>query len=85
MITFNVVKEEFGWAVRMADHMTTPFGSKDLAILEANSLAKGIRCHGQCAEVTVECTAASDQRPVVELHAPQWTDAFSRRRRTATQ
>lgn len=54
MITFNVVKEKHGWAVRMGERMTTPFWSRDLAIREANCLADAIRCHGACAEVIIE-------------------------------
>ncbi len=54
MITFNVVKEQHGWAIRMDERMMTPFWSRDLAIREANCLADAIRCHGECAEVIVE-------------------------------
>lgn len=54
MITFNVVKEQHGWAVRMGGSMTTPFWSRDLAIREANCLADAIRCHGEGTEVIVE-------------------------------
>ncbi len=54
MIIFNVVKEPHGWAVRMGERMTTPFWSKDLAVLEANRLAASIRRHGERAEVVVE-------------------------------
>ena len=54
MITFNVVKEQHGWAIRMGERMMTPFWSRDLAIREANCLADAIRCHGECAEVIVE-------------------------------
>lgn len=54
MITFNVVKEQYGWAVRAGECMTTPFWSRELAIIEANSLADGIRRHGACAEVVIE-------------------------------
>lgn len=53
MITFNVVKEEHGWAVRMGGRMITPFWSRDLAVREANCLAHAIRCHGECTEVIV--------------------------------
>ncbi len=53
MITFRVVKEQHGWAIRMGEGMT-PFWSRDLAIRQANSLAAAIRCHGECAEVIVE-------------------------------
>lgn len=54
MITFNVVKEPCGWAIRMGERMTTPFWSRDVAISEANALANAIRCHGVYAEVVVE-------------------------------
>lgn len=54
MLTFNVVKEQHGWAVRMGERMTTPFWSRDLAIHEANRLADAIRGHGEYAEVIVE-------------------------------
>ena len=54
MITFNVVKEQHGWAIRMDERMMTPFWSRDLAIREANCLATAIRCHGECAEVIVQ-------------------------------
>jgi len=54
MITFSVVKEQHGWAIRMDERMMTPFWSRDVAIRQANCLAHAIRCHGECAEVTVE-------------------------------
>jgi len=54
MITFNVVKEQYGWAVRTGTCMTTPFWSRELAINEANCLADAIRRHGACAEVVIE-------------------------------
>jgi hypothetical protein len=54
MITFNVVEEQHGWAVRMGQRMTTPFRSKSLAVWEANRLAEGIRRHGELIEVIVE-------------------------------
>ncbi len=54
IITFNVVKEEHGWAIRIGERMTTPFWSKEVAIREANCLAAAIRCHGECAEVIIE-------------------------------
>ena len=54
MITFKVVKEQHGWAIRMGERMTMPFWSKDLAVREANCLADAIRCHGECTEVMVE-------------------------------
>jgi hypothetical protein len=60
MIRFNVVKEQHGWAIRMDERMMTPFWSRDLAIREANCLARAIRCHGECAEVIVEGAVPSE-------------------------
>jgi hypothetical protein len=60
MITFNVVKEQHGWAIRMGEGMTTPFRSRDLAICEAHRLANAIRCHGQCAQVVAEGADPAD-------------------------
>jgi hypothetical protein len=54
MVTFEVVKEQYGWAIRMGERMKTLFWSRDLAIREANFLADAIRCHGEYAEVIVE-------------------------------
>ena len=62
MITFDVVKEQHGWAIRMGERMKTLFWSRDLAIREANCLADAIRCHGECAEVIVE--GADPNEPV---------------------
>ena len=56
MITFNVVKEKHGWAIRLGEGMTTPFRSRDLAVREANCLAEAIGCHGEHTEVVVEST-----------------------------
>jgi hypothetical protein len=53
MVTFNVVKQQCGWAVRMGEGVTTPFWSKELAVREANCLADAIRYHGAYAEVIV--------------------------------
>jgi hypothetical protein len=54
MITFNVVKESHGWAVRVGLQMSAPFWSRDRAVREANSLAEAIRRHGQRTQVIVE-------------------------------
>ncbi len=54
MITFNVVKEPHGWAIRMGERMTTPFRSKELAVREAKCLAQAIRRHGERTEVIIE-------------------------------
>lgn len=54
MITFNVVKEQFGWAIRLDERMTTHFWSRELAVREANCLAADIRGHGECTEVIIQ-------------------------------
>ena len=54
MITFSVVKDKYGWAIRMGDAVSTPFRTRDLAIREAGCLADAIRCHGEVAEVIIE-------------------------------
>lgn len=54
MLTFNVVKEQHGWAIRMGERMTTPFWTRDAAVREAHCLAEAIRCHGECIDVVVE-------------------------------
>ena len=66
MITFNVVKEQYGWAIRMGDGTMTPFWSRDLAVREANRLAATIRCHGDCAEVIVEGADQDDRRKMAK-------------------
>lgn len=67
MITFNVVKERHGWAIRMGDCMTTPFWSKDVAIREANCLADSIRSHGEGAEVVIEGADPNDPPEMNEV------------------
>ena len=54
MITFEVVREQNGWAVRAGERMTMPFRSRDIAVKEAHFLADAIRRHGQSAQVIVE-------------------------------
>jgi len=70
VITFDVVKEEHGWAIRMGMRMTTPFWSRELAIREANCLADAIRCHGECAEVVVE--GADPNKPIEKKKGSNW-------------
>jgi hypothetical protein len=62
MITFKVVKEQHGWAIRMGEGTMTPFWSRDLAVRQANSLAAAIRCHGECAQVIVDGADQGDRR-----------------------
>ena len=66
MITFKVVKEQHGWAIRMGEGVTTPFWSRDSAIREAHCLAAAIRCHGERADVIIEGTDQSDPRKVAK-------------------
>ena len=61
MITFNVVKEKHGWAIRLGEGMTTPFWSRDLAVREAKCLADAIGCHGEHTEVVVESTDSNER------------------------
>jgi hypothetical protein len=60
MITFNVVREQHGWAIRVGERMTTPFWSRDLAIREANCLAEAIRRHGERTQVIVDADEPSE-------------------------
>jgi hypothetical protein len=60
MITFNVVRERHGWAVRMGEAMKTPFWSREIAIREANCMADSIRSHGEFAEVVIEGSDPDD-------------------------
>jgi len=62
MVTFNVVRETHGWAVRVGERMTTPFWSRDLAIQEAHGLADAIRCHGAGVTVVIEESRPADAR-----------------------
>jgi len=71
MITFDVVKEEHGWAIRMGKCMTTPFRSRELAIREANCLADTIRRHGECVEVVVE--GADPNEPLKKIKGSNLT------------
>ncbi len=54
MLTFNVVKEPYGWAIRMGDRMSTPYRSRLSAIRDAHGLADAIRRQGGSIEVVVE-------------------------------
>ena len=66
MITFKVVKEQHGWAIRMGEGVTTPFWSRDSAVREAHCLAGAIRCHGERTEVIIEGTDQCDPRKTVK-------------------
>jgi hypothetical protein len=54
MICFRVVKEPYGWAVRMGQGMMTPFRCRRRAIEHANGFAEALRQRGEQAQVVVE-------------------------------
>lgn len=58
-ISFRVVKEPYGWAVRLGDGMMTPFRSQTLALQHAKGIAEALRRRGEFAEVVVEEVCAS--------------------------
>lgn len=79
MITFNVVKEQHGWAIRMGERMVMPFRSRDLAVREATCLADAIRCHGECTEVIVESAEPNEPaRGVKGSNSPSGDSAAPR-------
>ena len=78
MITFSVVKEQYGWAIRAGEGMKTLFWSRDLAIREANCLADAIRCHGACAEVIVEGTDPNEVPKRIKGSRSAHLDALAR-------
>lgn len=55
-VSFRVVKEPYGWAVRMGEGMMTPFRSRASALEHATGCAANLREHGQPAEVILEDT-----------------------------
>lgn len=69
MIIFNVVKEEYGWAVKTGQKMTTPFWSRTVAISEANRLAAAIRRHGEMTEVVIEGGSTQPAGPPLATYA----------------
>jgi hypothetical protein len=54
MICFRVVKEPYGWAVRMGEGMMTPFRSRRRAIEHANGFAEALQQRGERAQVVIE-------------------------------
>jgi hypothetical protein len=54
MICFRVVKEPYGWAVRMGQGMMTPFRSRRRAIEHANGFVEALRQRGEPAQVVIE-------------------------------
>ena len=76
MITFDVVKEKHGWAIRMGEHMTTAFRSRDLAIREARCLADAIRRHGALTKVNVESGASEFDGPAIAVNSNNKTRRY---------
>jgi hypothetical protein len=54
MISFKVVKERHGWAIRTGEEMMTPYWSRELAIREADRMSAGLSRHGALTEVLIE-------------------------------
>jgi len=64
IISFRVVKEPYGWAVRLGEGMMTPFRSQALALQHASVIAEALRRRGEFAEVVVEDFASPDSDSV---------------------
>lgn len=73
MLSFKVVKENYGWAVRLGDGMSTPFWTRSGAVREAYRLCEGMRSHGVAAEVILD-----DESEAVEAPAPSRSFAPAR-------
>lgn len=53
MITFEIVKEPYGWAVRRDDCMMMPAWCKAVAVEEAQRMVSALHRHGQQAQLTI--------------------------------
>jgi hypothetical protein len=53
IIGFRVVKEPYGWAVRLGEGMMTPFRSQAMALQHAAGIVEALRRCGEFAEVVV--------------------------------
>lgn len=54
LISFRVVKEPYGWAVRTHEGLMTPFQSRRSAIEHASAFVDALRRQGHRAEIVVE-------------------------------
>lgn len=62
-ISFRVVKEPYGWAVRLGDGLMTPFPSEASALDHANGCAEALRRQGVRVEVLLQKSfTATSQR-----------------------
>jgi hypothetical protein len=69
-ISFRVVKEPYGWAVRMGQGMMmTPFRSRILALRHANGVAEALRQRGEAAEVVLDEPYGGHPQPQRREHA----------------
>ena len=53
MITFEIVKEPYGWAVRRDDCMMMPAWCEAVAVEEAQRMVSALHRHGQQAQLTI--------------------------------
>lgn len=75
-IRFEVVREPYGWAVRMGQGMMTPFRSRVTALRHANGVAEALRRRGEPAEVILEQEYVAEAPPPASTRArfrPLWS------------
>ncbi len=58
MITFEVVQESYGWAVRRDARMMMPAPSRAVAVAAALGMVRVLREHGELAELSLEADRA---------------------------
>ncbi|WP_411287179.1 hypothetical protein [Phenylobacterium sp.] len=54
VITFEVVKEPYGWSIRRDARMMTPVWCKALAVEQASRMVAVLRRHGAPAELRID-------------------------------
>jgi len=79
MHRFEVIREPYGWSVRVSPTTTTLFRSRSVAIQEAHNLRDALRRHGVSAEVVVD----ADELDGEMRSAPQWLASPARIPRAA--
>lgn len=60
MITFEIVKEPYGWAVRRDSRMMMPAWCQAVAVEEAQRMVSVLRRHGQLAQLKFESNPNPD-------------------------
>ena len=53
-LSFKVVKDPYGWSVRLGEGVSSLFRTESRATLEAKRLCDGLKAHGVAAEVVIE-------------------------------